>query len=59
MESFPKVLITPYMKWKPSDLDYYIQWEDYDNDMSFGANIFATKITQSNDVLKLILSAPQ
>ena len=59
MESYPNVILTPAGEWKPSYLDDDCQWEDSYDDVSSGANIYYTSYTQSNDVLKIILSAPQ
>ena len=59
IQSCTKVLLTPSGQWKPSDLENDGQWEDSDDDVSFRANIYAIKFTQSNDVLEFILSAPQ
>ena len=56
MESCTKVLLIPSVQLKPLDLDSDGQWEDSDEDMSFGANVSATNFTQFNDVLEYILS---
>ena len=59
MESCTKVLLIPSGKWKTQDVYDDGQWEDYDKDMSFGANVSVTNFTQSNDFLGSILSSPQ
>ena len=59
MESYPNVPLTPAEQWKPLYLDDDSQWDDSDDDKSFGANVSATSYTQSDDFLESILSAPE
>ena len=59
MDLYSKPIFTPAIQWNPSDLDDDDQWEDYDDDVSSGANVSATSYNQSNDLLEPILSAPQ
>ena len=56
IDTYPKVLLTPAWYWKPSDIYDDDQWEDSDDDAISSANVFATRYTQSNDVLEPIIS---
>ena len=58
MESYPKVLLTLAVEWKPSNIDDDGQWDESYNDASLGANVSAASYTRSDDVLKSILSEP-
>ena len=53
------MLLKPAGEWNPLDLDDDGQWGDSDDNMSSGANVYATSYNQSNDVLETILSATQ
>ena len=59
MDSYPKVPLTPYVEWNPSDIYDDGQWDDSDGDAIFCAKISTTSYTQSDDILKLILSGPE
>ena len=39
IESYSKVPITPAGEWKPSDIDEKFQWDDSDDDASFGCQV--------------------
>ena len=56
INTYPKMLLTPYGEWKPSDIDDDDQWEDSDDDEISSANVSANRYTQSNDVLEPIIS---
>ena len=58
MDSYTKANLTPDVEWMPHDIYDYVQWDESDNDASFGANISATIYNRSYDVLKSILSSP-
>ena len=58
LESYPKVPLTPAGEWKPLDLDDYSQWDDSDYNASVDAKFSSTSYTQTDDVLKFILSYP-
>ena len=48
--------LTPAGEWNTSYLDDEVQWDDSDDDASFGANVCATNYTQSDDVFDSVLS---
>ena len=49
--------LTPDVDCKPSDIDDDGQWDDSDENASFGANVSATSYTQLDNVLGSILSS--
>ena len=57
MESYTKVALTSSVEWKPSYLDDDDQWDDSEDNARFGANVYATSSTQSDDLLDSILAA--
>ena len=59
MESYPKVHLNLDWEWKPSDLDDNGQWDNSEEDASFGANVSTTSYTRSDDFLESILPATE
>ena len=59
MESYPKVPLTPEGEWKSWDLYDDGQWDDSQENASFGVNVSGASYTQSGDVFDSILSAPK
>ena len=45
MESYTKVTLTQAGEWNTLDIGENGQWYDYNDDASFGANVFATSYT--------------
>ena len=51
--------LTPAGEWNTSYLDDEVQWDDSDDDASFGSNVFVTNYTLSDNVLESILSVSE
>ena len=58
MEPYPKIPLNPAGEWNPSHLDDDGQWDDSDENASFGAKVSSAGYTQSEYVLGYILSEP-
>ena len=56
---YPKVPLTPAVGQNPQDLDDNGQWDESDNDASFGTNVSATIYTRSDYFRGSILSEPE
>ena len=56
MDWYPKSTLNSDGEWKPLDIYDDSQWDDSDDDASFGANVSATSYTRSDYVIEYILS---